>query len=131
MTSFVIDSCAVAEVLMKTQLGNVVSRTIRNCRLFAPELMDAEVLATLRRAVNRKTMTERDALIAVDLLSEWPITRLSHAPFNMMVWGDRHNVSPYDALYLAVARVLELPLITIDARLSRAPVTDVSVIDLR
>lgn len=131
MISFVIDSCAVAEVLMKTQLGNVVSRTIRNCRLFAPELIDAEVLATLRRAVNRKTMTERDALIAVDLLSEWPITRLSHAPFNMMVWGDRHNVSPYDALYLAAARVLELPLITIDARLSRAPVTDVSVINLR
>ena len=131
MTGLVIDSCAVAEVLMKTQLGNAVSRTIRNCRLFAPELIDVEVLATLRRAVNRKTMTERDALVAVDLLTEWPITRLSHAPFNVMVWGDRHNVSPYDALYLAVARVQELPLITVDARLSRAPVSDVAIISVR
>lgn len=131
MTGYVIDSCAVAEVLMKTHLGETVARTIRGHRLFAPELIDAEVLATLRRAVHRKTLSESDALTAVQWLTEWPIMRLSHSPLNMMAWRDRHNVSPYDALYLAVARVQDLPLITVDARLSRAPVDGVAVISVR
>ena len=131
MTDYVVDSCAVAEVLMKTHLGNTVSRTIHGSRLFAPELLDAEVLATLRRAVYRKTLSESDALTAVELLTEWPITRLSHASLNMIAWSERHNVSPYDALYLAVARTHDLPLITVDARLSRAPVAGVTVISVR
>ncbi len=131
MTGYVIDSCAVAEVLMKTPLGNAVGRTIRGHQLFAPELIDPEVLSTLRRAVNRNTLSESDALTAVQWLTEWPITRLPHKPLNMMAWRERHNVSPYDAMYLAVARVKDLPLVTVDARLSRAPVDGVAVISVR
>ena len=131
MTGYVIDSCAVAEVLMKTQLGKTVASIIREHELFAPELIDAEVMATLRRAVLRKTLSESDALTAVQWLTEWPITRLSHPPLNVIAWRERHNASPYDALYLAVARVKDLPLITVDARLSRAPVVGVAVISAR
>lgn len=33
----------------------------------------------------------------------------------------RDNVTAYDAVYLALAQALDCPLVTADARLSRAP----------
>ena len=36
-------------------------------------------------------------------------------------WRLRANLSFYDAMYVALAQALAIPLITADARLSRAP----------
>jgi predicted nucleic acid-binding protein len=45
----------------------------------------------------------------------WPLEGL-HA----RVWSLQHNVTPYDAWYVALAEYLEVPLATCDARLARA-----------
>ena len=37
-----------------------------------------------------------------------------------MTWQLVHNVSPYDAPYLAIARALAAPLVTFDERLATA-----------
>ena len=37
------------------------------------------------------------------------------------VWDLRENLSAYDASYVALAELLNCPLMTADARLSRAP----------
>ena len=37
------------------------------------------------------------------------------------MWELRHDVSAYDAAFLALAEALEAPLVTCDGRLSRAP----------
>jgi predicted nucleic acid-binding protein len=37
------------------------------------------------------------------------------------VWELRDNLSAYDASYIALAELLNCPLLTADARLSRAP----------
>lgn len=37
------------------------------------------------------------------------------------MWHLRHNLTAYDAAYLALAEVLECPFVTCDARLVRAP----------
>ena len=48
--------------------------------------------------------------------------RYSHfGPLGELAWTWRHNLSFYDALYVALAVLLDLPLITGDVRLSRAP----------
>lgn len=44
-------------------------------------------------------------------------------PFSLLdrVWELREKVSAYDASYIALAELLDCPLLTADARLSRAP----------
>ena len=42
-------------------------------------------------------------------------------PLGELAWTWRHNLSFYDALYVALAVALDLPLMTADVRLSRAP----------
>ena len=37
------------------------------------------------------------------------------------VWELRDNLSAYDAAYVALAEIIDCPLVTADARLSRAP----------
>jgi predicted nucleic acid-binding protein len=39
----------------------------------------------------------------------------------MEAWNLRHNVSFYDATYAALAARLDLPMVTADVRLARAP----------
>ena len=131
MTSYVIDASALFEVVSSTTLGEIVGRTIRDRDLIAPELIDAEVLSTIRRGVLSEIVPESIATAAVQRLINMPITRYSHAGLIAYACEYRHNVSAYDAFYLAVARKNEIPLVTVDARLSRAPVSDVAIISLR
>ncbi len=42
------------------------------------------------------------------------------APFGERVWELRHNLTCYDAGYVAVAEALACPLLTLDRRLARA-----------
>ncbi len=131
MTGYVIDASALVEVVLRTELGELVADTVRDRRLVAPELIDAEVLASLRRGVLANSVPDPEANAAVNRLINAPITRYSHRTLVREAWRYRQNVSAYDALYLAIAFKNRMPLITVDARLSRAPVTDVAIINLR
>jgi predicted nucleic acid-binding protein len=53
--------------------------------------------------------------------AELAITRYGHEPLADRIWALRETLSAYDAAFLALAEALEAPLITCDARLSRAP----------
>ena len=131
MTKYVIDASALVEVVLLTDLGEIVARTIRDCELIAPELIYPEVLSTIRRGVLARTVPEPTATEAVRRLINTPIARQSHAELVSEAWQYRNNVSAYDAFYLAVARKNGAPLLTVDARLSRAPVSDVAIISMR
>jgi predicted nucleic acid-binding protein len=37
------------------------------------------------------------------------------------IWALSHVVTPYDAVYIALAEALDIVLVTADARLARAP----------
>ena len=51
VTDYVIDASAAVEYLLKTPVGLAMADTIESGSLVAPELIDAEVLSTLRREV--------------------------------------------------------------------------------
>jgi predicted nucleic acid-binding protein len=89
--------------------------------LTAPELIDLEVVSVWRRHVAGKLMTARRASAAVSVLRDLPLRRSSHTPLLERIWELRHSVTPYDAAYVALAEVLNVGLVTADARLARAP----------
>ena len=118
---YVIDASVAVEVLLRTMLGRSAMPLIRGADLLAPELLDVEVLAALRRAVLVGRLTPDRAGEALDDLILWPIVRVPHGPLLGLAWRHRHNVTGYDATYLAAARVHRATLLTADARLAAVP----------
>jgi len=53
-------------------------------------------------------------------LADVGIRRYPHRALLPRIWELRHNVTPYDAAYVALAEVLDAPLLTADARLADA-----------
>ena len=90
--------------------------------IWAPELVDAEVGHVLRREVLRGDLDVEAAGEALWRLDELPVRRISHDVLCRYAWTLRDNVSFYDALYVALAEMLDEPLITFDSRLARSGV---------
>jgi predicted nucleic acid-binding protein len=90
--------------------------------LWAPQLIDAEVGQVLRREVRRGDLDDDWAGRAIWRLDRLPVNRVSHAVLIRSAWTLRDNVSFYDALYVALAAMLNQPLITLDSRLARSGV---------
>lgn len=128
---FVIDASAAAEYLLHTTLGLRVSELIEGALLIAPELLDVEVLSVLRRAVLNKKLEEKRASMALEDLAEWNIDRISHTMLLHEAWRHRHNLSAYDAFYVSAARIFDVPLLTADGPLSKAPGLGIVVQNIR
>ena len=58
---------------------------------------------------------------AIDDFSDFPVTRYPHHLFLTRIWQLRNNMTAYDAVYVALAESLAVPLLTCDARLAAAP----------
>ena len=121
MTRLAVDASVAVEYLLRTPLGLTVVNTLDRAYLVAPELMDAEVLSVLRRAVLNGVLEEARAEMAVEDLAHWPVDRISHQSLAVLAWRYHRKVSAYDAFYVAVAHTHGVPLMTAGGRLSRAP----------
>ena len=88
--------------------------------LVAPELVLVEATSILRRLERREEISRIEANGARRDLLRRDIELLPFAPFADRVWELRHNVSSYDAWYVAVAEAFRCPLATLDRRLTRA-----------
>ena len=67
---------------------------------------------------------------AVDDLLDLELDVYPTGPLLRRAWQLRDNVTAYDACYVALAEALDCPLLTADARLSRAggPMCDIELI---
>ena len=83
--------------------------------------MDLEVLQSLRRYALSGTLSRKRSNRAFERLTNIAFERYSHAPLLGRIWELRDNITAYDAAYVALAEALDAPLITLDARLARAP----------
>lgn len=88
--------------------------------LWAPHLIDAEVGHALRRAVRRGEIGADVAGAAIWEINRLPVERVEHELLVHVAWDLRDNFSFYDGLYVALALVLDEPLLTFDARLVRS-----------
>jgi predicted nucleic acid-binding protein len=87
--------------------------------LHAPELIEPETLNALRRLAAGGSVSDRRASEAASDLANTRIIRYPHAPLRERVWELRHNLTAYDATYLALAEALDDPvLLTADGALA-------------
>ncbi|WP_028924471.1 type II toxin-antitoxin system VapC family toxin [Pseudonocardia acaciae] len=123
MTEFVVDaSAAVKGLIDNGTLGRVIRQRMTTATCHAPHLLDAEVGNVLRRAERVGKIDEDEARTALAALPRVIDERYPHTGrFAELAWEIRHTISFYDGLYVALATVLELPLLTSDVRLSKAP----------
>lgn len=126
-----VDASVAVEYLLSTALGRRAAGLLEGADLAAPELLDAEVLAVLRRKVLTEALAERRATEAVADLRDWPLERLRHAELLAGAWALRRNVTAYDALYVAAARARGAALVTADGSLARATGLGVVVHNVR
>jgi predicted nucleic acid-binding protein len=96
--------------------------------LHAPHLIDVEVTQVLRRLELAQVLEGARAKQALEDLRALRLVRHPHAALLDRVWSLRHNVTAYDALYLALSEALDAPLVTTDRRLAAAPGHEARVI---
>lgn len=86
-----------------------------------PHLLDVEVVSAIRGLWLAGWLDEVDAAAAVDDLADLTLVRYAHGALVGRAWALRRNLSPYDALYVALAESLGLTLVTCDGSAARAP----------
>ena len=119
----VIDASAVLEVLLRTDAAARVERRIfaGGESLHAPHLIDVEVAQVLRRYVARLEMSAERGREAISDMTDFPIRRYPHDVLLPRIWELRHNMTAYDAAYVALAEAIGAPLLTRDESLAASP----------
>ena len=88
--------------------------------LAGPHFVLVETSNLLRRLELADLISRTAAADALRDLLGRDIELYSYAPFSGRVWELRHNLTCYDAWYVAIAEALTCPLLTLDRRLARA-----------
>jgi predicted nucleic acid-binding protein len=86
----------------------------------APDLIDVETVAVLRKRWLTKAISAVRFAAAIDDLEDLTIDRYPTLRFMRRAYQLRNTVTAYDAAYVALAETLGCHLLTSDQRLSRA-----------
>lgn len=121
----VADASAVAELLLARPQAEAVRAALApHPELHVPEHFHVEVLSVLRRYSLRRELSGRRAAEALAGLDDLRAVRYPVMEMVEMVWNLRDGLSTYDAAYLALARRLDVGLVTLDKGLAAAARTD-------
>ena len=70
----------------------------------------------VRRYAAAGVIDTQRGLEAIDDFAAWPLTRYPHDLFLVRIWALRHNLTAYDAGYVALAEALQATLVTRETR---------------
>lgn len=119
--SVVVDASVLVKALLNTGPdGEWAEAIVAGDSLHAPDLALAEATNVLRRLELARTITTAEANAAHEDLMQLNIELFSFEPFAERAWELRHNLTSYDAWYVALAEALRSPLATFDERLAKA-----------
>lgn len=124
---YIIDASALYEVLATGQPDDGLVKRVEVGRAAAPDVIDLEVVATLRKHLRRGLIDARHADVVFGALRDFPLVRIPHRLMLSRIWRLRDGLGVYDAAYVATSEVYEIPLVTCDGRLGRAHAHSASI----
>ena len=86
--------------------------------LAAPDVVDVETIAALRKACLRGDISDRRFATCIADLQSLGVVRYPTLPFMRRAYELRHNITPYDAVYVALAETMDCELLTADRKLA-------------
>lgn len=122
----VVDASIVVRLLLNRRGdARLRQRFGRERQVHAPALIDAEVASAMRGLL----LTTKDAIRitperAQEMVEDYgdlPIVRHPMQPLHPRVLDLRDNLTAYDAFYVVLASLLDMPLLTDDGTFSRTP----------
>lgn len=116
----VIDASVIVDTMLDATIADAFNGLLASNEFAAPDHIYLEVLNALRRLEREDVIAPVALEHCISLLSDWPIERFSVHNFVGDIWTVRHNITVYDAAYVALAGLLEAPLLTHDEKLVRA-----------
>ena len=118
----VCDASALVTVLLDSGGDGLwIAARLSGAELCAPDLLPFECANILRRhELSGLVSADQAAQAHADLL-DLPIDFFPYETVAQRVWELRRNLTSYDAAYVALAELLDAPLITLDRRLLTAP----------
>lgn len=114
-------SVVIATLVVEDERGEAAASRMRGASLVAPDLIGCEVMNSLRRRRAAGRLSDREAQRAFDDwrrlgVEVWPLAAVADR-----VWEMTGSITVYDAAYVALAELLDAPLLTADRRLAKAP----------
>lgn len=118
----VVDASAVLTALMGSMRSNRVLDRIEQVddTFHAPQLLDIEIASGLRRYAKNGELSRVTAERCLLDFQGLRIERHSHVGLLPRIWELRQNLTAYDAAYVALAELLDCPLLTTDGKLARS-----------
>ena len=112
-----------ASVAVPACLASAGFAPLRDEKLVAPALLWSETRSVLHELVWRREITAADGDAAREALETCPVQRIDHEQLGPEAWKIAEELGwakTYDAEYIALARLLDCRLVTIDRRLRRS-----------
>jgi len=118
----VLDASATVEWLLRLSCMEQVEERLSRLdeSLHAPHVIDVEVAQVVRRLATRGAVSASRGRQALEDLADLDLVRHPHDVLLPAIWRLRDNMTAYDGAYVALAEVLDAPLLTLDARLATA-----------
>ena len=118
----VIDASGVIALLTdRGETGAWVAERVRDRQLVAPHVMPFEAADILRRLAMAGVVDNTNASLAHADLAALAVELVPWSMLAGRAWDLRRNLTVYDATYVALAESLDVPLLTLDQRIARAP----------
>jgi predicted nucleic acid-binding protein len=118
----VVDASVVVALLTDAgPAGRWAAALLRGPELVAPGHMPFEVANALRRGALQGTFDWATSGERYRRLNNLAVGLIPLAVISARTWELAPNLSIYDVAYVALAELLDAPLVTLDKRLARAP----------
>jgi len=127
MDEYVVDTSIIGQrIILDVHTAHVrtlvKSAAASSIDLYLPEFSRLELINIIWKHVRRQTISARDGEVLIRDVKRLPLKLLSSRQYEAAAFkiGVAHDLAIYDAIHIAIAHQLRLPLITADAKQSAA-----------